>query len=179
MYSPSSAGFDSEAIRRATEASLCCNLEASRKTPTRSTKGKKWETSKMNRSQLVTPDGKTQTPLANLRSRFGYGTGVQSEDDPETSEVANTKAARMPSAKSRANDNVKTSDEASRNKRIKMIAGHNDTGDETALNNVAKPSVRQKQALLKQLYASDDDDSIPDSRFPDWVQESNDTDDEE
>jgi hypothetical protein len=172
-YSPSSAGFDSEAIRRATEASLHGNLKPSKKTPTRSTKGKKWEGGKMKRTQLVTPDGKTQTPLAKLRSRFGYDTGVPSEGDSETSELANTKKARMP--KTGAHGNMKTSDEANRNRRIKMIASHNDTGDETSFENVAKPSARQKQALLKQFYASDDDDSIPDSMFPGWVQESSDS----
>jgi hypothetical protein len=168
-YSPSSAGFDSEAIRQATEASLCSNLKASKKTATtRSTKGKKWEGGKMKRTQVVTPDGKKQTHLAKLRSRYGYDTGVQNEEDSKASEVASNKAARMPSTKRRSNDSEETSGKARKNKKIKMFAGYKSANG--ALQNVDKRSV------LEQL--EEDSDSIPDSMFPDWVPESNDTDEE-
>jgi hypothetical protein len=127
------------------------------------------------RTKLVTPDGKAQSPLAKLRSRFGYDTGVEREEDSEASEVANTEDARMPSSKTRANADLKTTGRARRNKKIKMFAGYNSTNgvlndnrDETTLQNVATFSASQKKALVRQLL-EEDDDSIPDSEFPEWV----------
>jgi hypothetical protein len=130
------------------------------------------------RTKLVTPDGKSQRPLAKLRSRFGCDTGVESEEDSEdseTSEVVNTEDARMPSSKTGANDDLTTTGRARRNKKIKMFAGYkstngvlNDNRDETTLQNVVTFSVSQKKALVRQLL-EEDDDSIPDSEFPDWV----------
>jgi hypothetical protein len=72
---------------------------------------------KMKLTHLVTPDGKSQSSLAKLRSRFGYDIIVQSEEDSETSEVASTKIAKMLCAKGRANDNVQTSGKASKKKK--------------------------------------------------------------
>lgn len=162
IYSPSSAGFESEEIRRAIEASfrnagndVAAATRSTRsakgknldvfKTATRITKGRKLQVGKMKRTQVVTPDGKRQSSYAKLRSRFGYNTGVQSEDDSESSQAANTKVTRMPSAKSRANDDAEISGEASRKTRIKMIAGYNslngvnDTGDETTVKSTSRP----------------------------------------
>jgi hypothetical protein len=141
-------------------------------TATRSTKGRKVEPAKKKkRTKLVTPNGKSQTPLAKLRSRSGCDTGVQSEEDSETSKVAKTKEARMPGAKARSNGDVR------RNKVIKMVAGYKstnsvrDNGDETTSQNVANLSGRETKALLRQFHDDDDDDddSIPDSVFPGWV----------
>jgi hypothetical protein len=140
----------------------------------RSTKGKKLKPAKKKkRTKLVTPNGKSQTPLAK-RSRFGRDTGVQSEEDSGTSEVANTKEARMPGVKTGSNGNV------ARNKMVKKVTGYKsansvkDTGDETtSLNvaklNVAKLSGRERNTLLRQFHDDDDNDSIPDSLFPGWV----------
>jgi hypothetical protein len=190
VHCPSSTGFDPEAIRRAMEASLrsagnelpVVTLPPEDQPPTRSTatrgtkrtyswstKGNKWEVDKVKSPQVVTPDGKPQSSLAKLRSRFGYNTCVQSEIDFDTAEVAMNKADRMSSAKTRVNDSVKTSGRASKNKKIKMFAGYkprsgalNDSRDE------------RKRSVLEQL--EEDSDSIPDSMFPDWVQqERNDT----
>jgi hypothetical protein len=147
------------------------NLGVSKRTATPRKKGKKLELGKKNRTKLVTPDGKSQTPLAKRRCRFGSDIGVQSEEDSET-KVANE--ARMPSAKTGANDNVNDSGQASKNKKIKMFAGYKSTNrvlddnrDEMPLQNVAELSARQRQDILRQFQ--EDDDSIPDSAFPDWV----------
>jgi hypothetical protein len=152
----------------ATRSTKGKNLKVSKNTPSQSTKGKKWEVGKMKRTQVVTPDGKTQSSLAKLRSRFGYDTGVQSEHGSETSEVANTTEARMLNAKTGGSGNAKTSGKASKNKKIKMFASYKSR--KGALQNADKRSV------LEQL--EEGSDSIPDSMFPHWVQESYDTDEE-
>jgi hypothetical protein len=97
---------------------------------------------KLKRTQVVTPDGKTQSFLAKLRSRFGYDTGVQSEEDFETSEAVSINAAKMPSTKSRANDNVRTSSKASKNKKKKMFASYKSRNG--TLQNVDKRSVLEQ-----------------------------------
>jgi hypothetical protein len=128
------------------------------------------------RTKLVTPGGKSQTPLAKLRSRFGCDTGVESEEDSEASEAANTEEAKMPKSKTGANDDLKTTGRARRNKKIKMFASYkstnhgelNDNRDETTLQNVVKLPASQKKALVRELL-EENDDSIPDSEFPDWI----------
>jgi hypothetical protein len=167
VYSPSTPDPPARTTP-ATRSTKGKNLEVSKKTATRSTKGKKLEVGKKNRTKLVTPDGKSQSPLAKLRSRFGYDTGVQSEEDSETSELANTKEARKPSAKTGANDNVKTRGKASKNKKIKMFPGYK---SKNGVQNLPKLLVGQKEAPWWQL--DDDDDSLPDSMFPDWLNDNN------
>jgi hypothetical protein len=147
VHSPSSTGFDPEAIRRTMKASL-----------------------RSAGNEGATADGKRQTPLAKLRSRFGYTTSVESKNDSETFEVANKKAARVPSRKKRANDNVRTSGKATKTKKIKMFAGGYKSRNETPNDNRNE----RKRSVLEQL--EEDSDSIPESMFPHWVQQkSNDT----
>jgi hypothetical protein len=74
----------------------------------------------------------------------------------------------MLNAKTGGSGNSKTSGKASKNKNIKMFASYKSR--KGALQNADKRSV------LEQL--EEDSDSIPDSMFPHWVQESYDTDEE-
>jgi hypothetical protein len=133
----------------------------------RSTDGKKLEVAKKTRTtKIVTPESKSGTPLAELRSRLGGDTIVRSHDVDSTKEVEVSRAKI-------GVDDVKNGDNVSMNKKIKMFAGYKstndfkDTGDETIVTDITQLSVRDRKALLRAFH--EDDDSIPDSVFPDWV----------